>query len=336
MAGRPCGNWSALCGRLLGLLLLLSGRVQQAHGIDPISAGITAASLVIYALEDCLFPQACRCRQYYLLLQSKQQTSNKVGPRFVFGESQFSWGGQCQLGNTPIAPGATGGIMVGNNGGTILVGVNGFSNYMIYSDNGRVYLNCMAVFDFVNPYWRGIADDTRASLRLVGPGCSLPPIVGKADFQENFNLKLNMVQEEKGDAAKILYEAYYEDSQPSISASEQSNLLIDQSAQICTNSTNNTYYDIPGPQLETLDFVDGHSYISSEEAGRQSNPNYDGEKCSVASTTITQACVSATTYFGANVTEVRNFCALTVHMSILRVDIFLEMLERLSGGILWC
>lgn len=225
--------------------------------------------------------------------------------------------------------------MVGNNAGTVLVGVNGFTNYMIYSDDGGAYLNCMAVFDYVNPYWRVTADDTRASLRLVGPGCSQPPIVGKADFQENFNLKLNIVQEEKGDAAKILYEAYYEDSQPSRATARRSNVLIDQSEPICTNSTNNTYYEIPGPQLESLDFVNGHSYISADEAGRGVNPNYGEEKCSVTSTEITKACVSGTIYYGLNVTEVRCHVARNTHMPLLLPHGAVTTLDRLYDGISW-
>lgn len=199
-----------------------------------------------------------------------------------------------------------GGVMVGNSGGTVAVGVNGFTNYEIFSDDGSAYLQCNAVFDYVNPYWDGVTSEVKATLRLDGPGCSRPPIVGKAEFQSNYNLKLSLIAEEKGAAAKSLFEAYYDNSDQSKTATSTSkNLLIDESEPICTNSSTSTYYTIPKEELNSLVFVNGHTYISAEEAGQAANPNYAKDECSVASTRITKGCVTATTYFGINTTEVQ-------------------------------
>lgn len=298
------GHVKRLHAYLLVVVLLL-GWVHESHQAGPFAVAIAAAKLVVIVLGNCLFSEPCKCRQYYLLLRAKQETTNKPGPRFVFGSNGFSWGGQCQLGNTPIAPGATGGVMVGNNGGTVAVGVNGFVSYEIYSDDGSAYLQCNAIFDFVNPYWDGVTSEVKATLRLDGPGCTKPPIVGKADFQNNYNLKLSMIAEEKGAAAKILYEAFYNDASGNSKTSNTNNVLSISQQPICTNSSTNIYYDIPEGQLNSLAFVNGHSYISAEEAGQASNPTYEEDACSVASTKITKGCVTATTYYAINTTKVQ-------------------------------
>ena len=255
-----------------------------------------AADLVEIAADRCSLAEQCACRNYHLLVQSKSSANQiKTGPRLVFDRSEFAFGTQCQLGRTPVFPGGTGGLVVGNGARSFFTGVTGWSKYLLYSDNGTHYLGCDAIFDYDNPYWVGITADRFATLRLAGPGCNNPPLRGKSEYQARYDIVLNRVANIDASAAKVLYELYYENFSPTRNARGKESLLIPDHT-MCMNTTSVTWYDVTNG-AEDLNYLVAHTYLSGTEAGQAVRTSYDEDACTVVSTKITQACVTESNDF---------------------------------------
>eukprot|EP00889_Picochlorum_renovo_P005626 jgi/Picre1/32656/NNA_008002.t1 len=289
--------------RSLVVLLTCLTLVRCIEPITLIKAAMLIADIVETVADRCFLAEQCTCRNYHLLLQSKSNNDqSKTGPRFVFDTSEFALGTQCQLGKTPIFPGGTGGLVVGNGARTVFTGVTGWSRYLMYSDDGKHFLGCNAIFDFDNPYWTGITADRFANLRLDGPGCNNPPLRGKSDYQQRYDVVLNRIANIDEPAAKVLFEVYYENVSPTrdLNAEDEkrASLVLPMSEQpLCVNTTDVTWYDVTSSAGE-LNYLVGHTYMSGTEAGQAVRPSYDGDGCTVVSTDILQACVTATEAFG--------------------------------------
>lgn len=258
-----------------------------------------AAELAPIAADRCFLAEQCTCRNWHLLLQAnKYNEPDKSGPRFVFDRSEFQFGTQCQLGRTPIQAPQVGGLIVGNGARTVFTGVTGFSQYLMYSDDGKHFLGCNAIFDYDNPYWYFGPADRFARLRLDGPGCNNPPLRGKSEYQQRYDVVIDLLASVEEASGRVLYAVYYDKTSASRdSNTEPSSLLLNTPAQtLCVNTTGVTWYDVTSGADE-LNYLVGHTYMSGTEAGQAARASYDNDGCTIVSTDIIRACVTETKVF---------------------------------------